>query len=220
MTYSNKCMELVKRFEGCRLKAYDDGAGNWTIGYGHTRGVKKGMRITSEQAENYLKQDLDSAYSRITKWIMHYNFNQNQVDALTSFAYNVGSIDELCNYGRCTVQKISERIPLFVYAGHKKMPGLVLRRSEEKKLFDTESTYRTYTPPKYFYGSNYRVFVKAGLNVRQSPSVDSKIIKTYKYGTTFTCLDTKTDDKGSKWVKTPSGWVCCYYKPTYSVYAR
>ena len=51
-------IDLIKKFEGCKLTAYKCPAGVWTIGYGHTKGVKKGQKITKEEAEELLKQDL------------------------------------------------------------------------------------------------------------------------------------------------------------------
>ena len=51
-------LKLIKQFEGCRLIAYQCSAGVWTIGYGHTAGVHKGMKITQAQADEYLKQDV------------------------------------------------------------------------------------------------------------------------------------------------------------------
>ena len=94
-------LNLIKQFEGCRLFAYQCAAGVWTIGYGHTAGVKKGMTITQAQADAYLKQDCrkfesyvnSAAYVPITA-----NLNQNQFDALVSFAFNcgAGNLKKLC----------------------------------------------------------------------------------------------------------------------------
>ena len=58
MRTSSKGVSLIKSFEGCRLKAYKCPAGVWTIGYGHTAGVKEGDTITQEQADEYLRNDL------------------------------------------------------------------------------------------------------------------------------------------------------------------
>ena len=57
LSISNTGLELIKRFEGCRLKAYQDSVGVWTIGYGHTVGVLNGQVITQAQADIYLKTD-------------------------------------------------------------------------------------------------------------------------------------------------------------------
>nr|DAI37636.1 MAG TPA: Lysozyme [Bacteriophage sp.] len=90
-------LNLIKQFEGCRLTAYQCAAGVWTIGYGHTSGVKKGMTITQAQADAYLKQDCEkfekyvnsAAYVPITE-----SLNQNQFDALVSFAFNLGQVEK------------------------------------------------------------------------------------------------------------------------------
>ena len=87
-------LALIKQYEGCRLAAYRCAAGVWTIGYGHTAGVHSGMTITQAQADAYLQQDIvkfegyvnNPAYVPITT-----NLNQNQFDALVSFAFNLGA---------------------------------------------------------------------------------------------------------------------------------
>ena len=58
-------IDLIKQFEGCRLTAYRCPAGVWTIGYGHTAGVRQGQTITAAQAESYLKEDLEKYGRRI-----------------------------------------------------------------------------------------------------------------------------------------------------------
>lgn len=99
-------LALIKQYEGCRLAAYRCAAGVWTIGYGHTAGVHSGMTITQAQADAYLRQDIakfegyvnNPAYVPITA-----NLNQNQFDALVSFAFNLGAgnLRKLCK-GRTT----------------------------------------------------------------------------------------------------------------------
>lgn len=86
-------LALIKQFEGCRLIAYQCSAGVWTIGYGHTAGVYKGMKITQAQADAFLKQDI----AKFEKYINNPSYvpftdklNQNQFDALVSFAFNLG----------------------------------------------------------------------------------------------------------------------------------
>ena len=94
MELSKRGLELIKSFEGCRLTAYQCAAGVWTIGYGHTSGVKKGDKITQDQADSFLKADC----SRFVKHVneinnkYHYGFNQNEFDALCSFCYNIGNV--------------------------------------------------------------------------------------------------------------------------------
>ncbi len=91
MTFSAECVALTKRFEGCRLTAYPDpatGGAPWTIGWGHTFGVREGMVIAQEQADKWLEEDLGNAAGIVARWV--HAVNQNQFDALTDFVFNVG----------------------------------------------------------------------------------------------------------------------------------
>lgn len=137
---SQNGLNLIKQFEGCRLIAYQCSAGVWTIGYGHTAGVKKGMTITQAQAEEFLKQDCEKfekyvnnpVYVPITETL-----NQNQFDALVSFAFNLGqgNLKTLCK-GR-TAAQIAKAIPLYNKAAGKVLAGLKRRRAAEQALFNT-----------------------------------------------------------------------------------
>lgn len=89
MKTSNKGIELIKRFEGLRLKAYKDAAGTWTIGYGHTGGVKSGDVVTEQEASELLAHDLKTAEDVVNE--QNLSLTQNQFDALVSFVYNVGA---------------------------------------------------------------------------------------------------------------------------------
>jgi lysozyme len=89
MKTSNKGIELIKQFEGLRLKAYKDQKGVWTIGYGHTGGVKSGDVITEQEAEKLLENDLKTAENAVNE--QNLSLSQNQFDALVSFVYNVGT---------------------------------------------------------------------------------------------------------------------------------
>lgn len=134
---SQNGLKLIKKYEGCRLKAYQDIGGVWTIGYGHTGNVKKGQTITQKQADNLLVQDTKRFVAHVNKFMGVYQFNQNQFDALVSFAYNIGNINTLTKNGKMSINEISKRIPLFCNCNGKKVKGLVLRRADEKILFDT-----------------------------------------------------------------------------------
>ncbi len=89
MKTSNKGIELIKRFEGLRLKAYQDSRGTWTIGYGHTGGVKSGDTITEQEAVELLARDLKTAEDAVNE--QNLSLSQNQFDALVSFVFNVGT---------------------------------------------------------------------------------------------------------------------------------
>ena len=133
MKTSNKGIELIKSFEGCHLTSYQCPSGVWTIGYGHTAGVCKGMSITQEKADEYLKSDLAKFEKYVTNTGL--KLNQNQFDALVSFTYNCGhgNLKKLIN-GR-TLTQIAEAILLYNKSRGKVLSGLVRRRQSERALF-------------------------------------------------------------------------------------
>lgn len=139
MKTSSKGVSLIKQFEGCRLKAYKCPAGVWTIGYGHTAGVKAGDIITQETAESYLRNDLVTYEKAVINYDGIYHFNQNQFDALVSFTYNcgAGNLKNLTQSGKRTIAQISEKLLLYNKAGGVTLLGLQRRRAAEKVLFDT-----------------------------------------------------------------------------------
>lgn len=139
MKISSKGVSLIKQFEGCRLKAYKCPAGVWTIGYGHTVGVKSGDTITQEQADAYLRDDLAKYEKAVQNYDGIYRFNQNQFDALVSFTYNcgAGNLKNLTQSGKRTLTQISAKLQLYNKAGGVVLKGLQRRRAAEKELFDT-----------------------------------------------------------------------------------
>lgn len=138
MKTSENGISLIKQFEGCRLQAYKCAAGVWTIGYGHTSGVKSTNVITKEQAEKYLKEDLEKYEKNVEKYNAKYSWNQNEFDALVSFAYNIGSIDQLTANGSRERSTIAEKMLLYNKAGGKELSGLTERRKVERELFLTK----------------------------------------------------------------------------------
>lgn len=140
MYISDRGVELVAKFEGCRLEAYKCPAGVWTIGYGHTAGVNPGDRINSqEEAKALLKKDLEKyggyVNDCVKKGLISFALTQNQFDALTSFCYNCGNgnLQKLVSGRNAAV--IAEKLPAYNKGGGKVLPGLVRRREEEKALF-------------------------------------------------------------------------------------
>ena len=121
------------------MKAYQCPGGVWTIGYGHTAGVKPGMVITKAQAEEYLKADL-IAFERYLNGL-GLALNQNQFDALISFIYNVGtgnfSNSTLLRKVRANPQEnsIMDEFLRWVYSKGRVLPGLQRRRLAEMKLY-------------------------------------------------------------------------------------
>lgn len=143
MKTSEKGLELIKEFEGCKLKAYKPVAGEtyWTIGWGHYGpDVTKGMVITQEQADQFLKEDLANFEKTVENICLYLNLNQNEFDALVSFTYNCGSgnLLQLTKNKSRTKAQIAEHIEAYNKgAGGVVLAGLVRRRKAEKELFLT-----------------------------------------------------------------------------------
>jgi lysozyme len=131
-------IDLIKSFEGLRLEAYLDSVGIPTIGYGHTKGVKLGQKITEQEAEDLLRNDLDEFERGVSSLIR--NAKQNQFDAMVSLAFNVG----LGNFKKSSVlkwfnlgeyQTAADSFLLWNKAGGQVLPGLTRRRKAERELF-------------------------------------------------------------------------------------
>lgn len=135
MKISQKGINLVKEFEGCYTSAYRCPAGVWTIGYGHTGDVQPGDVITAAQAEELLKIDMTNSEEKVMKYNSVYHWNQNQFDALVSFAFNVGSIDQLTAKGTRSTSVIADKILLYNKAAGRVLAGLERRRKAEQALF-------------------------------------------------------------------------------------
>ena len=141
MKTSQRGIDLIKKFEGCILKSYKCPFGVWTIGYGHTSGVKKGQVITKNQAEKYLKEDLKKFEKGVSSYVK-VSLNQNQFDALVSFSYNVGlgafKNSTLLRYlNKRDYSGASKELLKWNKSNGKVLNGLVKRRAEERKLFNT-----------------------------------------------------------------------------------
>ena len=137
MKTSEKGIELIKQFEGCRLTAYRCPEGKLTIGYGHTAGVQEGQTITQEQADAHLKADLEKFEKLVEKYDKKYAWKQNQFDALVSFAFNIGNIDQLTAKGSRTKAEIASAMLLYNKIDKRASAGLSLRRQKERALFVT-----------------------------------------------------------------------------------
>lgn len=134
-------LNLIKHFEQLRLKTYLDSVGVPTIGYGHTRGVALGQFITEDQADTFLSMDLFTA-ERAVEAAVFTLLNQNQFDALVSFVFNLGETallrsTLLKDINKGDLNDVASNFKKWVYAGNVVMPGLVLRRDTEARLFDT-----------------------------------------------------------------------------------
>lgn len=139
MNISKKGIELIKRFEGCRLEAYKDIVGVWTIGFGFTKGVKAGDRMTMEECERRLTDELREYEAGVLQACAVYP-NQNQFDALVSFAWNVGiggmSQSSVLKYhNKEDTLNAMKAFALWNKAGGKVVQGLVNRRAAEAALY-------------------------------------------------------------------------------------
>lgn len=138
MKTSDRGIDLIKQFEGCRLQAYKaiPSEKYYTIGYGHYGpDVAKDAVISQMQADMYLRIDLEKFEKKVEKYNPKYQWAQNEFDALVSFAYNIGNIDQLTANGTRTKQQIAAKIPAYNKAGGKVLNGLVKRRAAEQAMF-------------------------------------------------------------------------------------
>ena len=143
MTTSPNGRKFIEDMEGVRLKAYQDGGGIWTIGYGHILGVKSGDICSFDQADQWLTADLATVEAVLSNpTIVAQALNQSQFDALVSFTFNVGcaafehsTLLRLLN-GRDTMGAANQFL-LWVHIKGVFSPGLLNRRTAERALFMT-----------------------------------------------------------------------------------
>lgn len=139
MQISEKGLALIKEFEGCKLTAYLCPANVWTIGYGHTRGVKKGDIITQSTADKLLVDDVAVSELTVNSAIKR-QMIQSQFDAMVSLAFNIGG----GNFAQSTLVKkfnagdaqgAADQFPRWKFANGEEMLGLIRRRAAERELF-------------------------------------------------------------------------------------
>lgn len=142
MQISSNSISLIKSFEKLELKAYPDpgtGGKPWTVGWGHTKGVKPGDQITQSQAEAFLADDLAVSESAVNSAIK-LPMTQSQFDAMVSLAFNIGG----ANFASSTLVKkfnagdvsgSADEFPRWNRANGKVMNGLTRRRTAERELF-------------------------------------------------------------------------------------
>lgn len=130
---------LIKNFEGCRLKAYKCPAGVWTIGYGHTNNVRPDDVITQAEADEFFRRDI-SVHEDNVKRLVKVPLTQGQFNALVSFEYNVGygafansTLLRLINAQN--YEGASKQFSRWVYVGNKVLEGLIRRRQAETEMF-------------------------------------------------------------------------------------
>lgn len=138
MTPSASCTHLTEEFEGCKLTAYKDTGGVWTIGYGHAVGVRPGQTITQETAESLLENDMQYAANIVNKHAG--TCTQNQFDALVDFVFNVGPVLFLSStllkkHNAGDYDGAADEFLKWEYDNHVVVPGLERRRAAERKLY-------------------------------------------------------------------------------------
>lgn len=150
LTLSKRAFEALQKFEGCKLLAYQDEAGVWTIGYGHTgREVKRGLRWTQEQTDLTLAHDVLRFEADVRLLTRGASTTQNQFDALVLFAFNCGSdIDsdtKAEGLGDSSLlkfhlmgdwQRCAQEFDKWVHSGGHISRGLVSRRAAERLIYE------------------------------------------------------------------------------------
>jgi lysozyme len=138
MTLLSKCAEFTSKFEGCRLEAYQDSVGVWTIGFGSTHEVVPHMQITQSQALEWLERDLNASYNAVQRLIKT-NLSDDQYIALIDFVYNLGAgtlqrstLRARLNRGDMDCQN---EFLKYNKAGGRPLRGLTIRRQAEVKLW-------------------------------------------------------------------------------------
>lgn len=144
MRMSDYAFQRLKEFEGFRAEAYKCPAGVWTIGYGHTLGVRRGQRITQEEASALLAKDVESFEKFLVNEPYAEELTQGQWDALVDFLFNLGQ----GNFSRSTLRKkilkdiddvtIPNEFRRWNKANGKVLPGLVRRREWEAQMYEWE----------------------------------------------------------------------------------
>lgn len=141
MIPSQKAIDLIKQFEGCRLRAYQDSGGIWTIGWGTTGpGIQEGLGISQATADSMLMGHVREIGLALTDILGNFLLNQNQLDALTSFCYNVGltafRLSTMCKLIKAQdMTGASAEFTRWDHVDGVVSEGLLRRRMSEQALF-------------------------------------------------------------------------------------
>ena len=139
MKISENGKSLIKKFEGCELESYQDSVGVWTIGLGHTKGVRQGQSITKDEALAMLDEELIE-YQEYVEKLVEVPLNQDQFDALVCWVYNLGPTNLatstlLYKLNKGQYDDVPSEIKRWNKAGGEVLKGLVRRREAEALLF-------------------------------------------------------------------------------------
>ena len=145
MKISGEGKALIKKFEGCELEAYKCSAGVWTIGYGHTAGVKEGDKINQDEANHLLTEDLEEFEAYVSD-LVSVDLDEHQFDALVAWTFNLGpsnlkSSTLLKVLNDSQYDKVPSEMKRWNKAGGKVLEGLIRRRDAEALLFEGKDWY-------------------------------------------------------------------------------
>ena len=146
MNISLEGLSLIKKFEGCKLEAYKCSAGVWTIGYGHTTGVKEGDVCTQEEAEKLLRGDIFK-FEEYVQDSVKVDLDQSQFDALVAWTFNLGpgnlrSSTMLKKLNNGEYESVPFEMRRWNKAGGKTLDGLIRRRQAESLLFESKEWHQ------------------------------------------------------------------------------
>ena len=146
MKISLEGLSLIKKFQGCKLVAYKCSAGVWTIGYGHTTGVKEGDVCTQEEAEKLLRGDIFK-FEEYVQDSVKVDLDQSQFDALVAWTFNLGpgnlrSSTMLKKLNNGEYESVPFEMRRWNKAGGKTLDGLIRRRQAESLLFESKEWHQ------------------------------------------------------------------------------
>lgn len=214
MKISETGIKLIKQFEGLRLQAYKALSTEqyFTIGYGHYGAdVYKGMTITEEQADKFLRNDINKFEDAVNKYTNKYNFTQGQFDALVSFAFNcgIGNLNKLVDNGNRTLEQIADNLVKYNKAGGHVLEGLVRRRQEELKLFNMD--YNLDTSKKIGLALGKYKVTASSLKIRKNIGTDSEQVGILQNGEIIE-LQSIYNYKNQIWGKIATNkYICMIY---------
>lgn len=146
MKCSQEGLELIKKFEGCKLKSYKCPAGVWTIGYGHTEDVKEGDIVSPQEADKLLRADVFKFEEYVADNVT-VKLTQNQFDALVTWTFNLGvgnlrNSTMLKKLNNADYTSVPFEMKRWNKAGGKTLDGLIRRRKAEGLLFENKEWHK------------------------------------------------------------------------------